>query len=142
MKILTINRFSFLPEGTFGVLKDGTSSGQPFALTGEPPWLLNRKDDPKTKENESSCIPLGKYLCKRIKSPKFGETFEICRVVGRSKILFHKGNVPIIDSHGCVLIGESFGMIDGKVGISHSGEGFIEFMGRLKEIQEFELYVF
>ena len=82
MKHLTIKRLETGNQGTFGVLING---GIPFGLTLERQWLNN--------QSNISCIPEGGYLCKRVKSPKFGNTFEVTDVTGRSHILFHKGNL-------------------------------------------------
>lgn len=128
--MVTIKRVSYLPEGTFGVIKQ---DNVPFALTAELPWLNNLPS--------KSCIPTGKYLGKRVNSPKFGNTFEITGVPKRSNILFHKGNVPKKDSKGCVLIGEEFGSIGINVAVMSSGRGYLEFMNRLKDVDGFELEI-
>lgn len=128
--MLTIKRVSYLPEGTFGVIMQ---DNVPFALTGELPWLNNLP--------QKSCIPCGKYICKRVISPKFGDTFEIVGVPGRSNILFHKGNVPKKDSKGCVLIGEQFEMMGLNVAVIASGKGYQEFMDRMKDVSGFELEI-
>ena len=54
-------------------------------------------------ETRKSCIPLGKYQVKRHRSPKFGQTFWVQDVPGRSAILIHPGN---FFSHtlGCILV--------------------------------------
>ena len=129
--MIIIKRVSYLPEGSFGVI---IQDGIPFALTGELPWLNNLP--------QKSCIPVGRYICKRVNSPKFGNTFEIIGVTGRSNILFHKGNVPKKDSKGCVLIGEQFEMIGFNVAVIASGKGYQEFMDRLKDVNGFELEIF
>lgn len=128
--MLTIKRVSYLPEGTFGVIMQ---DNVPFALTGELPWLDNLP--------QKSCIPCGKYICKRVNSPKFGDTFEITGVPGRSNILFHKLTIPKKDSKGCVGIGEEFGMIGMSVAILASGKGYGEFMDRMKDVSGFELEI-
>jgi hypothetical protein len=102
---------------TFGVLLN--DDGIPFAVTLERPWLSNMVG--------RSCIPEGRYIAKRHVSPKFGETFWLQDVPGRSEILFHKGNIDD-DSHGCILVGESFNYVRGEDGITSSKEGFDEFM--------------
>ncbi len=80
----------------------------PFALTLEQPYRANKPDDPNTPENDASCIPPGRYLCKRVLSPKFGLTFEVTGVPGRTNILLHGGDrAP--QSLGCILVGLSFG---------------------------------
>jgi hypothetical protein len=102
---------------TFGVLL--RDDGIPFALTLERPWLSNMQG--------RSCIPEGRYIAKRHVSPKFGETFWLQDVPGRSEILFHKGNLAD-DSHGCILVGERFDPVNGQDGIVASKDGFEEFM--------------
>ena len=104
------------PTATYGVLIQGDI---PFAVTVERPWLDNKKGE--------SCIPAGEYECKRVDSPKFGNTFEVTNVPDRSAILFHKGNISD-DSHGCILVGEMFNSVLGKPGITASKEGFAEFL--------------
>lgn len=128
--MITIKRVSYLPEGAFGVLLE---NNVPFALTGELPWINNLPN--------KSCIPIGKYICKRVVSPKFGNTFEITGVPKRSNILFHKGNVPKKDSRGCIIIAEKFGTIGLNVAVLSAGEGFSEFLDRMKDVEGFELEI-
>ena len=116
-------------DATFGVLINGDT---PFAVTLEPAWEDNKKG--------ISCIPSGPYNCKRVKSPKFGDTFEILDVEERTHILFHKGNSER-NTQGCVLIAEEFGKLNGKAAVLASGRGFAEFMSILKEVDEFELTI-
>ena len=116
-------------DATFGVLINGDI---PFAVTLEPAWEDNKKG--------ISCIPSGPYSCKRVKSPKFGDTFEILDVLERTHILFHKGNSER-NTQGCVLIAEEFGKLNGKAAVLASGRGFAEFMSILKEVDEFELTI-
>ena len=129
MKHLTIKRVGTGAQGTFGVLIE---SGIPFALTVERQWLNN--------QSNISCIPEGGYLCKRVKSPRFGNTFEVTDVEGRSHILFHKGNLDD-DSHGCILVGEKFGQLGSSSGILESNQGFNEFMVLLDDVDEFSLNI-
>ena len=113
-------RVSYAKYGTFGVLLDRNI---PFCVTLERPWLENRRN--------VSCIPSGTYTCERTLSPKFGETFKVLNVPGRSHILFHKGNLSD-DTHGCILVGEYFDALRGKPAILASGKAFAEFMERTK----------
>lgn len=129
MKILTLKRIAENNDGTFGVLLEGDI---PFAVTCERQWRNN--------ERFISCIPEGNYICQRKQSSKFGETFEIMNVLGRGDILFHKGNV-VADTQGCILIGEQFESLGGRVAILQSGKGFTEFMERLKGGDGFTLIV-
>lgn len=91
--------------GTFGYLDlfadDGTKLGR--FCTCEDDWLDNKP----TK----SCIPAGHYIVKAVQSPKFGDTYEVTKVPGRSHILFHAGNTEE-DTLGCILLGNSFGALD------------------------------
>lgn len=127
---LTIIRVSSLDEGTFGVM---LLDGKPFAVTGERPWVDNEKS--------VSCIPPGMYLCKRYKSAKYPDTFEIMNVPNRTYVLFHKGNFPLKDSEGCILVAEKFEEVNGKVAILESGHGFKEFIEKLKDVCTFTLQI-
>lgn len=129
MKYLHIKRVATGSQGTFGAL---IYNGIPFALTLEREWLDNHRG--------VSCIPEGAYICKRVKSPKFGDTFEVTDVKGRSHILFHKGNLAD-DSHGCILVGEKFGNLGSNSGILESGAGYGEFMNLLAGEQSFSLTI-
>ena len=129
-KVLTVVRVSSLKEGTFGVM---LSDGKPFAVTGERPWLENKKS--------VSCIPVGVYLCKRYKSAKYPETFEIMNVPNRTYVLFHQGNFPLKDSEGCILVAEKFEEVNGKVAVLESKHGFEEFIKNLKGVCTFVLQI-
>ena len=96
MKHLILNRTTLQsdPTGTLGEL---ILNGKIICQTLERPW--------KDNAPEVSCIPVGEYICKRVNSPKFGETFEVTEVPNRTHILFHSGNDAIRDSRGCILLG-------------------------------------
>jgi hypothetical protein len=114
---------------TYGVLIQGYT---PFAVTLEDPWRDN--------EREVSCIPAGTYQCKRVDSPRFGATFEVSNVPGRSHILFHKGNGPD-DTRGCILLGKKFNYITERPGIKDSAEAFGEFLKITAMTLEFPLEI-
>lgn len=126
---MKIKRVSTGPDGTFGVLLFG---GIPFAVTVEREWVNN--------QSNLSCIPEGAYTCKRVNSPRFGNTFEVTGVEGRSHILFHKGNVSN-DSRGCIIVGEQFGIANGKPAVLASGEGFKEFLSLVEHLDKFDLLI-
>ena len=126
---MTIKRVCFTPAATFGVI---INDGEPFAVTLELPYRNNIP--------EESCIEKGIYLCKRVESPRFGETFEVKGVSGRSYILFHKGNVPA-DTRGCILIGEQFEQLKDQLAVLQSQKGFTEFMSRLEGKDNFMLEI-
>lgn len=70
--------------------------GAPLCFLLEEAWRNNQR--------RVSCIPEGDYICRRHKSAKFGECWEICGVPGRSAILIHAGNTTA-DTEGCPLTG-------------------------------------
>lgn len=125
-----VKRIHSNDEGTFGVL---ILNDEPIALTAERPWLYNARS--------ISCIPKGKYICKRIKSPSHGGCFEITNVPGRTHILIHGGNFPLKDSEGCILVGEQFERINGVMAVAQSKKGYGEFMDKQKGVNEFTLEI-
>ena len=115
-------------DGTFGVLK---INKQVFCVTLELPDRLNRK-------NRSS-IPAQQYICIRRMS-KYGSTFEVADVPGRSAILFHPGNV-VEETKGCILLAQHFGKLREKRAILNSGNTFRQFMGRMANDDRFHLTI-
>lgn len=126
-----IKRIARLVEATFGVL---LINGFPVCVTLELPW--------KDNHPQTSCIPAGKYLCKRVNSPHHGDTFEITAVPGRSHILFHGANT-VADLLGCVGLAEFYHRFEGKAGIANPSKGaaMIEFHQLTKDVNEFELEI-
>lgn len=116
-------------DGTLGVL---ALDGEALAVTLELPDRGNRQD--------VSCIPPGRYMCRRVESPRFGRTFEVTGVPGRSHILFHKGNTGE-DTHGCILLGEKFGKLKGNRAVLNSGATFAAFLARVETVEQFDLLV-
>lgn len=90
-----------LNDGTRGALR---IEGRFQCYTLELPWKDNQKD--------ISCIPLGNYVCSKVKNvyTRHGSlipvTFEIKDVPNRSGVLFHAGNF-LTETLGCVLLGEA-----------------------------------
>jgi hypothetical protein len=108
--------------------------------TIEPPW----------KDNEPfiSCIPEGFYTCEKVMSDKFGQTFEIMNVLGRTDILFHWGNYAgdvdrnyFSDTQGCVIVGEKHGMLSGQKVVLSSKVTFALFMTKLRCMDKFPLEI-
>ena len=116
-------------EGTFGVLR---LDGQVFCVTLEPPDRGNARD--------RSCIPAGRYRCCRVASPRFGDTFEVTDVPGRTRILLHPGNTAS-DTSGCVLLGREFGDLEGRRGVLRSGATFARLMDRCAGQDRFEFTI-
>ena len=131
MKVFGIKRTHFRSDGTFGILDE---EGQPFAVTVEP-----------IKDAVGRyLIPTGEYICKRVDSPKFGNTFEITGVKGHDHVLFHWGNFDT-DSLACVIVGEKFTVLKNRTAVGESksvvNEGFNELLMRTEGIDEFKLIV-
>lgn len=123
---LILQRLSLSKFGTYGVLMKMTEIGNvPIMLTLEEPWNDN--------EPNNSCIPAGSYDCKRVQSPKFGDTFEVCGIFNRNHILFHSGNT-IDDTHGCVLLGMQLNYPN--VGIADSKLAFKVFSEMLEGMNQ------
>ena len=116
--------------GTFGVL---LLDGMPIAVTGEQDWEDNKRS--------VSCIPPGQYLCKRVNTPIHGDTFEVTCVPGRSAILFHKGNLPLEHSQGCILVAEQFEPLNDKPAVLASAKGYGEFMKKMEGESTFVLNI-
>lgn len=57
-----------------------------------------------------SCIPGGTYRLKMVNSAKFGPSYEVKDVDGRSHILIHTGNT-VNDTQGCIMPCASFGVL-------------------------------
>jgi len=116
-------------RGTFGVLRYQQVA---FAVTLERPWENNTED--------VSSIPSGRYRCRRIRSPRFGHTYEVCDVPNRTHVLFHKGNY-LTETQGCILVGEEFSGTWDKPFVASSERGFSEFMKLLADAPEFDLVI-
>lgn len=129
MEKVDIVRLEKSREGTFGVLRLG---GRVFCVTLEPPDLGNRRD--------VSCIPAGRYACRRVNSPVFGPTFEITGVPGRSHILFHPGNV-VRDTRGCVRLGRRFGQVGQDRAVIESRPAVAEFLDRCLAVAGFDFEI-
>lgn len=117
-------------DGMFGIFM---VSMYPICLTCERPWLNNQIG--------ISCIPAGQYICRRVKSPKFGDTFEVTGVSGRSEILIHSGNIDD-DSHGCIILGENFEpWKTGQLSLASSKIAFGQFMREMEGQDQFTLTI-
>lgn len=127
-----LDRLAILPEGAFGVL---SHAGLPFAVTLERTY-------PFAGGRQMVKIPPGRHACTPTTfhggKPTPYATFEIL-VPGHARLLFHRGNVED-DSEGCVLVAESYGVLQERAAILASAEGFKEFM-RLTDSQPFDLEV-
>ena len=73
----------------------------------------------ENNKKRESHIPIGKYLCKIVNSPKFGKVYEITNVPNRGNVLIHSGNFAgdtdkgyKSDVLGCVELGNGYGIIE------------------------------
>ena len=132
MKIIPTVRIMRVEESEWGTFGTMTICGQAFCNTLEPPDRQNEKN--------ISNIPPGQYTCRQINSPKFGTTFEVKNVPGRSHILFHSGNF-VKSTMGCVLLGASFGQLGAKRAILNSGRTFKKFLDIMHGTEIFNLVI-
>jgi hypothetical protein len=102
--------------GTFGVLK---IQKEVFCATLEPADRLNAQN--------ISSIPAQQYVLKRHTSDRFGETFQVMDVPGRSGVLLHPGNVQG-NTEGCIILGQYFGKLKEDRAVLNSGATFKAFM--------------
>lgn len=131
---IVLHRQSYTDEGTFGSLH-----GLKFPVsTVECPWRNNVR--------RLSCIPKGEYVTIRHRSPKFGDTFWLQDVPGRSEILIHIGNWAgdtakgyKSNSLGCILPGGHVAVIKGQRGVSSSGVTMAKLLATLPN--EFTLVI-
>ena len=117
--IIELIRLAETEEGTLGVLR---LQKEVFCATLELPDLLNA--------SSRSSIPAQQYICQRIQSPKFGETFQVMDVPGRIAILFHAGNTSA-DTEGCIILGQYWGKLREQRAVLNSGNTFKAFMQEL-----------
>jgi len=115
--------------GTFSVFQINTRS---ICLILEPRDLLNRQF--------VSSIPAQQYTCRRVVSPKFGETFEVREVPGRSEVLIHPGNTAE-NTEGCLLPGSELGIVGDKPGVLRSRKAFLRLMDCFEGVDEFRLTI-
>lgn len=112
-------------DGCFGVL---LWDGRPFAVSLEHVF------------DGRPVIGAGVFDCTRNFFHEGGyPTFEIA-VAGHSHVLFHKGNKNA-DSKACVLVAESFALMDGAAAIADSKHGFEEFIALTATLDFFRMLV-
>ena len=115
--------------GTFGILKINKSV---FCVTLEPSDKLNVRN--------VSSIPAQQYVCRKYTSRKYGKTFKVTEVPGRSSVLFHSGNV-VDHTKGCILLAQYFGKLKGNRAVLNSKNTFNQFMDIMKGINFFSLTI-
>lgn len=115
------------PEATLGILY---MEGKELCRTLENPWLDNKP--------YISCVPTGKYLCKKYSSEKYPDVWELQNVKDRTYILIHAGNIAK-HTQGCILVGFSWGFIDNDVAVLSSRNALYKLRNELDD--EFELNI-
>lgn len=108
MTQVILDRFKSDEQGTFGMM---TLDGEQLCFTCELPWLDNEPD--------KSCIPPGEYICVNYHSLHFPDVWQLSNVPGRKNILIHNGNSEA-DTHGCILVGDSMGKLNGVSAVLNS----------------------
>ncbi len=125
----SLDRLETSMDGTIGVLR---IDGRVHGFTLEPPDRGNAPD--------ISCIPPGRYSCRRVISPAKGEVFEVEHVPGRTHILIHVGNTST-DTLGCILLGARVGYLQGARAVLSSGSAVAAFMEALASVDVFPLTI-
>jgi len=116
--------------GTLGVLR---INKQIFCCVLEPGKWGNAKD--------ISCINTGQYLCELYDSPKYGWTYMVTDVPGRSFVLLHAGNL-VKHTKGCLLLGQYFGKLANEDRATlNSGKTFNSFMVYMRAHPKFHLTI-
>ena len=87
--------------------------------TIEREWLDNKVN--------ISCIPSGHYKCSITNSPRFGLTYQVNDVDGRTHILFHKAN-RASELQGCIAPVKDFGIINNEWAGFNSRKAYSRFM--------------
>ncbi len=136
MKTITILRTSTDDHGTFGVI--WTPDGEALR-TLELPHRDNKIN--------ISCIPAGEYIVEWLYSEKFGHSYKVKNVPGRSHILFHAANFAGdvekgYNSHlkGCITLGQFSGMLGGQKAVINSKKALETFKTSLKK-KDFKLII-
>lgn len=123
IKEASLYRYEGSDQGTFSLM---VSVGFRCHVV-ELPWRENRRN--------ISCVPVGRYLCKIRRSPRFGRVYELQDVEGRSYVLTHSGNVAgdrtkgwKTHSAGCLLLGRYRGKIGNQKAVMCSRPTLRKFM--------------
>ena len=132
MNLIPMARMIRLEESIEGTISTFILNGEVFCTTLEPPDRLN--------EVSRSSIPAQQYICRRIQSPRHGETFRVIDVPNRTYINFHAGN-DVEDTEGCIILGSDSYKLRGDRKLKNSGLTFSRFMTALIGFDEFHLTI-
>jgi hypothetical protein len=116
--MLKLVRYGFFKDRTMGRL----TYGDLVFWTVEKPWQQNTPF--------VSCIPAGKYVVEKGRSPRFGDgIWQVKDVPNRTHILFHVGNYAS-DVVGCIAVGS--GVMPNIAGVSSSKKAMEKFSSALE----------
>jgi hypothetical protein len=87
------------------------SHNKELCRTLENSWIRNI---PKI-----SCIPEGKYKCKKFIGNKYKNVWILEGIEGRSYILIHNGNLEK-HTQGCILVGSNWGFLKDELAVLNS----------------------
>lgn len=128
-KTITIERFAYTPQGTFGQLKVGDFE----CYTVERPWLHNKRN--------VSCIPEGWYELYYSRYNRGGyDAYEIKHCTGRSEILIHIGNISD-NVEGCIAVGQRLGSLAKQWAVINSSKAFKYFMKEMDGVKDATLKI-
>lgn len=127
----------YFDDCTLGTMKfaDG------FELqTLELPW--------KDNQSRVSCIPEGQYalamrrsgVVSRTTGGAYPEGWEVVNVPDRTYIMVHVGNT-VDDVLGCILVGQSRGVLGNKKAVLSSRAAFEQFMSKMQDHQTWGLII-
>jgi hypothetical protein len=155
MKRYTLERVE-LPTQILGSIYSPKPEYDLVCKTMELPWRNNQRDNPKTIENEASCIPYGIYIVEK-QDPSFGRDYGYFRfraIEGRvinkwaldsngnpmSAILMHRITY-VKDLLGCIGIGSRFKDLnkDGVPDMVESGKKLQWMYENLPDVFELEI---
>lgn len=129
MERVQIHRY---PDSTHGTLGSAYHNDERLCWSLELPGRENKPD--------YSRIPAGTYTCEWHKSPRFGWTYHVQAVPGRSFILIHAGNLAgdrerglLTHTHGCILFGNRIGVLSGQLAVLESRTAVRRFSERLEK---------
>lgn len=127
---------------TFGRIE--TQEREQLGVTVERPWV--DADHNGKRDRNVSCVIAGRFLCKRVDSPKHGDCFELQNVPDCDHSQIHVACLPR-DLQGCIGIGTAFGpvqypdMAKPEPGVIHSRDALKHFMQRMAGVNEFWLTI-
>ena len=137
MPKISLVRLESTDHATLGAI---VGAGEILCLSLELPWRDN--------QTNVSCIPCGQYKLRRrvnwFNAERYGHTYEVDAVFGRTGILIHPANAPS-ELLGCIAPGSTIGdvTIGGarQRGVKSSGVAFSRLMEFLADVETASLSI-